>query len=109
MTPVATMKTVTPEDDYLSRTGFSTLISSISILPGQQIKNGDTESQNNVEPSNQPISNQRCIADYNTKVGDPLCCGQHARLTQNDNYFVCPASKPTCSGFELNKSWGTCN
>jgi hypothetical protein len=86
---------------------LSNIVSSLASLRSDvsEIKNGvDSNIQNNIVHTNETHANeipneQRCTSDYNTNVGDP----------QNDNYFVCPASKPTCIGFELNKSWGTCN
>ena len=41
-TPIATMKTITFEDDRLKRNGFATLVQTISLYPEQTIKQGDT-------------------------------------------------------------------
>ena len=50
--------------------------------------------------------NIKCLANFGTKVGDPLCCGQTGVL-QNTNY-VCPEEMPTCSEYKCGSQWGVC-
>ena len=47
----------------------------------------------------------QCIADYGTKIGDNLCCGQKGTL--QDTKHVCPAESPTCQGYSKD-NYGYC-
>jgi len=53
---------------------------------------------------NEPI---KCIADFATNVGEPLCCGQTGVL--QDTRYVCPSTKPTCNKFKCGTQFGTCS
>ena len=48
----------------------------------------------------------KCLANYGTKIGDPLCCDQTGVL-QNTEY-VCPEELPHCTGYKCGSQWGTC-
>lgn len=52
---------------------------------------------------------QKCIANYDTDIGEKLCCGQKGVLQKYASEYVCPKSKPTCSGFVCGDSYGTCS
>ena len=54
-------------------------------------------------------SNIKCIANYGTTVGKPLCCGQTGVLQKSATEYVCPASKPTCAGYTCGDEYGTCS
>ena len=50
----------------------------------------------------------KCIANYGTNIGDPVCCNQDDTL--NDTKYVCPQEVPTCTGYSLNDNvYGFCN
>ena len=51
----------------------------------------------------------KCIANYGTNIGDPLCCGQKGILQYFATKYVCPSSKPTCSNYVCGKSYGICS
>ena len=63
------------------------------------------------EIKNQPPARcnepNKCIADFATQVGEPLCCGQTGVL--QDTRYVCPPTKPTCSKFKCGSEFGTCS
>jgi hypothetical protein len=59
--------------------------------------------------TNEEIGQTKCIANYGTNIGDPLCCGQKGVLQYFATKYVCPASKPTCSKYECGKSYGICS
>jgi len=49
----------------------------------------------------------QCIADYGTKIGDNLCCGQKGTL--QDTKRVCPSEVPTCQGYSKeDNTYGYC-
>jgi len=50
----------------------------------------------------------KCIANYGSNVGDPLCCGQKGVLQKSATKYVCPSSSPTCSGYTCSGTYGTC-
>lgn len=49
----------------------------------------------------------KCVADFGTSVGDPLCCGQEGVL--QDTRYVCPNTLKKCSNFKCGSAFGTCN
>lgn len=59
------------------------------------------------EPTGVSSTKAKCIADFGTNIGDPLCCGQGGTL-QNTKY-VCPNNQPTCSGYKCGSNFGTCS
>ena len=54
-------------------------------------------------------SGKKCVADYGSKKGDPLCCGQTGVLQKWSSEYVCPSSAPTCSGYSCGDKYGTCS
>lgn len=46
----------------------------------------------------------KCIADFDTRIGGKLCCGQKGRL--KDTRYVCPENKPTCGNFKCGTNFG---
>ena len=48
----------------------------------------------------------KCIADFGTDIGDPLCCGADGVL-QNTKY-VCPSNLKTCRNFKCGSAFGNC-
>ena len=53
-----------------------------------------------------PADTIKCIADFGTSVGDPLCCGQDGVL--QDTRYVCPNTLQKCSNFKCGSAFGTC-
>ena len=51
----------------------------------------------------------KCIADYGTNIGDPLCCGQPGVLQYSAHKYICPQSAPTCSKYKCGETYGTCS
>jgi hypothetical protein len=49
----------------------------------------------------------KCIADFDTDIGDNLCCGQPGTL--KDTRYVCPVNKPTCGNFKCGSKFGECS
>jgi hypothetical protein len=49
----------------------------------------------------------KCIADFDTDIGDKLCCGQPGTL--KDTRYVCPINKPTCGNFKCGSKFGECS
>ena len=49
----------------------------------------------------------KCIADFDTQIGDKLCCGQ--KDTLKDTQYVCPENKPTCGNFKCGSNFGVCS
>ena len=48
----------------------------------------------------------KCVADFGTKIGDNLCCGQTGVL--QDTKYTCPNTLPYCSDFKCGSKFGTC-
>lgn len=49
----------------------------------------------------------KCVANYGSRVGDPLCCNQTGNLTNTNQ--ICPQEVPTCIGFSKSDStYGYC-
>ena len=64
----------------------------------------DTSRLNNTTTtSTDPV---KCIADFGTKIGDSLCCGQTGVL--QDTKYTCPNTMPYCSDFKCGSKFGTC-
>ena len=49
----------------------------------------------------------KCIADFETNIGDKLCCGQKGVL--KDTRYVCPENKPKCGNFKCGSKFGECS
>jgi hypothetical protein len=54
----------------------------------------------------EPAEPIKCIADFGTSVGDPLCCGQDGVL--QDTRYVCPNTMKKCQHFKCGSAFGTC-
>jgi hypothetical protein len=48
----------------------------------------------------------KCVADFGTEEGDPLCCGQTGVLQSSK--YTCPHTQPYCSDFKCGSKFGTC-
>ena len=48
-----------------------------------------------------------CAADYGTKVGYPVCCGQKGVVGNEDS--ICPQAVPQCIGFVQGQKMGSCS
>ena len=60
-------------------------------------------------PDHQPgddLNELSCVADYGSKVGESLCCGQTG-VVQKDSR-KCPYELPVCSGYVCGQKWGRC-
>ena len=57
-------------------------------------------------PAPVPAEPIKCIADFGTSVGDPLCCGQEGVL--QDTRYVCPNTLKKCTNFKCGSAFGTC-
>jgi hypothetical protein len=77
----------------------------IDLLKGSDY----SSTPSNITGSNSSGSNNtiKCIANFGTNIGDPLCCGQKGDL--KNTKFVCPKEKPSCSGYVCGTKFGTCN
>jgi len=67
----------------------------------QEAADAVTNATNTEEP-------QKCIADFGTDPGDPLCCGQTGVLQYSAYNYVCPETAKTCSNYVCGEKYGTC-
>ena len=51
---------------------------------------------------------KKCIANYGTKIGEPLCCGQKGVLQKSASDYVCLPDAPNCAGYLCGKTYGNC-
>jgi hypothetical protein len=50
----------------------------------------------------------KCNANYNSKIGDPLCCNQPGTVTDTKN--ICPQEIPKCKGYSsVDSTFGYCS
>lgn len=50
----------------------------------------------------------KCIADYGSNIGDPLCCNQTGNIT--DTKYICPQEVPICGGYSKDdNTYGYCS
>jgi hypothetical protein len=50
----------------------------------------------------------KCVANYGSRVGDPLCCNQNGKLP--DTKHICPQEVPTCVGYSISDNvFGYCS
>lgn len=68
-----------------------------------QTSNSTTSGSNSNSRSSDAI---KCIADFGTEKGEPLCCGQTGVLQSTK--YVCPNTLPYCSDFKCGSKFGTC-
>lgn len=76
---------------------LNTILSKISVL---------STKIDDMKKIDVPIENIKCIADFGTNIGDPLCCGQSGILT--DTKYVCPANYSKCESMKCGSKYGTC-
>jgi hypothetical protein len=65
----------------------------------------NTEAPVDEKKCEEPI-NIKCLANFGTKIGEPLCCGQTGVLQNTDH--VCPQEMPHCAGYKCGSQWGVC-
>lgn len=86
--------------DIYDISGNNLLTTILSHLVGLSTKIDDIKKD---EP---PIEDIKCIADFGTNVGDPLCCGQSGVLT--DTKYVCPSNYSKCESMKCGSKYGKC-
>jgi len=69
-------------------------------------KNTTSGTSKSSEPRNGSGEAIKCVADFGTKIGDNLCCGQTGVL--QDTKYTCPNTLPYCSDFKCGSKFGTC-
>ena len=70
---------------------------------------GSSSSTSNIEPANSNSTSGdsiKCVADFGTEKGEPLCCGQTGVLQSSK--YTCPHTMPYCSDFKCGSKFGTC-
>ena len=72
---------------------------------GSQTSNSTTSNSNSGSSSGSSDA-IKCIADFGTEKGEPLCCGQTGVLQSTK--YVCPNTLPYCSDFKCGSKFGTC-
>ena len=72
---------------------------------GSQTSNSTTSNSNSGSDSRSSDA-IKCIADFGTEKGEPLCCGQTGVLQSTK--YVCPNTLPYCSDFKCGSKFGTC-
>jgi hypothetical protein len=80
--------------------GVLSLAPYVSAAELKEVQKGYTEL---AEKCNKGL---KCVADFKTKIGENLCCGQTGVL--QDTSYVCPAEYPTCQSFKCGSKFGTC-
>ena len=49
----------------------------------------------------------KCIANYGSNIGDPLCCNQSGTI--KDTKYICPEEVPVCNGYsKQDNTYGYC-
>jgi hypothetical protein len=61
----------------------------------------EEEATNREEP-------KKCVANFNTILGEDVCCGQPGVVQYSSSNYICPESEPVCSNYECGKQYGTC-
>lgn len=98
-----------------SATGGDSLANAILGLLQANIASGTVGSGTSSTTSNSTSSSSRssgtdekikCVADFGTEKGDPLCCGQTGVLQSTK--YTCPHTQPYCSDFKCGSKFGTC-
>jgi len=51
---------------------------------------------------------KKCVANFNTILGEKVCCGQPGVVQYSASNYICPESAPVCSNYECGKQYGTC-
>lgn len=90
--------------DLLSNSPFS----SPGVNPSGIIDESNLLQYNYFTSKNRESPFIKCIANYGSKVGDPLCCNQTGTL--KDTKRICPEEVPTCTGYSsVDNIYGYCN
>ena len=84
---------------------LSTMFKAFMSAANASVSNSTSSSTSNsiTTGSGEPI---KCIADFGTKIGDNLCCGQTGVL--QDTRYTCPNTLPYCGDFKCGSKFGTC-
>ena len=56
-----------------------------------------------ITSASSPPPAQECAANFGTTTP---CCGQSGSVVTKE--YICPSSRPFCSGYVSNQNWGTC-
>ena len=79
----------------------SGIIDSPFLLESNYFSQNQNENQNST-------SFIKCLANYGTNIGDPLCCNQNGTL--KDTKYICPQEVPNCIGYsESDNIYGYCS
>jgi hypothetical protein len=94
-------------DDFLKDI-FQQLLQIANNANNNNTNNSNSNSNNRSSSSSSSGSGEaiKCIADFGTKIGDNLCCGQTGVL--QDTKYTCPNTLPYCSDFKCGSKFGTC-
>jgi hypothetical protein len=87
------------DGDYLKGVFQSLIAAANNTSSGPTVRNDS----NRNTASGEAI---KCIADFGTKIGDNLCCGQTGVL--QDTKYTCPNTLPYCGDFKCGSKFGTC-
>lgn len=89
--------------DLLAKRPFS----SPGVNPSGIIVNSNLLESNYFTAKSDQTPFIKCIANYGSKVGDPLCCDQKGSLI--DTKHICPQEVPTCTGYSKSDNvYGYC-
>jgi hypothetical protein len=90
--------------DLLTNTPFS----SPGVNPSGIIDNSNLLEYNYFTSKDKEAPFIKCIANFGSKVGDPLCCNQIGTL--KDTKRICPEEVPTCNGYSVSDNvYGYCS
>ena len=85
---------------------FQTLMRAANEIAGSNNTPNRPDTPNRPNALNNSTEPIKCIADFGTKIGDSLCCGQTGVL--QDTKYTCPNTMPYCSDFKCGSKFGTC-
>lgn len=96
------------DDADVSKTPYSTcfLLENLFDCNEYRDASGSSSSSTTTSASSDTTTGITCNADYGSKVGDKLCCGQSGVVQNNSR--VCPYDLPKCKSFKCGSQWGTC-
>ena len=89
-------------------TGLKTPFSAPPINPSGIVDKADNLLQYNYfEESTGSTPFIKCVANYGSRVGDPLCCNQNGKIPDTKN--ICPQEVPNCVGYSISDNvFGYC-